>query len=178
MAPPRRRPCARRRRHQGRVPAPGFDTIDMPPWPTPRHPPGGRAHAARCGSRWISTIPTIPSRKARGTARSRTTFARTAKSRQTQRDTFRAAHRAGVRMVFGSDAGVMPHGQGRPPVRHDGDLRHAPLQGDPRGHQQRGPGARPRPPTSEPSRSAAMATSSRSPAIRWPMSECWKRSMQ
>ena len=30
---------------------------------------------------------------------------------QAQRDGFRAAHRAGVRMVFGSDAGVMPHGQ-------------------------------------------------------------------
>ena len=30
---------------------------------------------------------------------------------QIQRDGFRKAHRAGVRMVFGSDAGVMPHGQ-------------------------------------------------------------------
>ena len=30
---------------------------------------------------------------------------------QAQRDNFRAAHKAGVRMVFGSDAGVMPHGQ-------------------------------------------------------------------
>jgi imidazolonepropionase-like amidohydrolase len=30
---------------------------------------------------------------------------------QIQRDGFRAAHKAGVRMVFGSDAGVMPHGQ-------------------------------------------------------------------
>jgi len=29
---------------------------------------------------------------------------------QTQRDNFRAAHRAGVRMAFGTDAGVMPHG--------------------------------------------------------------------
>jgi imidazolonepropionase-like amidohydrolase len=29
---------------------------------------------------------------------------------QLQRDNFRAAHRAGVRMAFGSDAGVMPHG--------------------------------------------------------------------
>jgi imidazolonepropionase-like amidohydrolase len=29
---------------------------------------------------------------------------------QLQRDNFRAAHRAGVGMVFGSDAGVMPHG--------------------------------------------------------------------
>ncbi len=28
---------------------------------------------------------------------------------QTQRDNFRKAHKAGVRMVFGSDAGVMPH---------------------------------------------------------------------
>ena len=30
---------------------------------------------------------------------------------QIQRDNFRAAHRAGVKMVFGSDAGVMPHSQ-------------------------------------------------------------------
>jgi len=30
---------------------------------------------------------------------------------QAQRDNFRKAHRAGVRMIFGSDAGVMPHGQ-------------------------------------------------------------------
>lgn len=30
---------------------------------------------------------------------------------QAQRDAFRKAHRAGVRMVFGSDAGVMPHAQ-------------------------------------------------------------------
>ena len=30
---------------------------------------------------------------------------------QAQRDNFRAAHEAGVRMVFASDAGVMPHGQ-------------------------------------------------------------------
>ena len=30
---------------------------------------------------------------------------------QIQRDNFRKAHHAGVRMVFGSDAGVMPHGQ-------------------------------------------------------------------
>jgi imidazolonepropionase-like amidohydrolase len=29
---------------------------------------------------------------------------------QIQRDNFRKAYRAGVRMVFGSDAGVMPHG--------------------------------------------------------------------
>jgi imidazolonepropionase-like amidohydrolase len=29
---------------------------------------------------------------------------------QTQRDNFRKAHRAGVKMVFGTDAGVMPHG--------------------------------------------------------------------
>jgi len=30
---------------------------------------------------------------------------------QIQRDNFRKAHRAGVRMIFGSDAGVMPHSQ-------------------------------------------------------------------
>lgn len=30
---------------------------------------------------------------------------------QIQRDNFRKAHKAGVKMVFGSDAGVMPHGE-------------------------------------------------------------------
>ncbi len=30
---------------------------------------------------------------------------------QAQRDNFRKSHKAGVKMVFGSDAGVMPHGQ-------------------------------------------------------------------
>lgn len=30
---------------------------------------------------------------------------------QMQRDNFRKAHKAGVKMVFGSDAGVMPHGE-------------------------------------------------------------------
>ena len=30
---------------------------------------------------------------------------------QIQRDNFRKAHNAGVKMVFGSDAGVMPHGK-------------------------------------------------------------------
>jgi len=30
---------------------------------------------------------------------------------QIQRDGFRAAHKAGAKMVFGSDAGVMPHGE-------------------------------------------------------------------
>jgi len=30
---------------------------------------------------------------------------------QIQRDNFRKAFKAGVKMVFGSDAGVMPHGQ-------------------------------------------------------------------
>jgi len=30
---------------------------------------------------------------------------------QVQRDNFRAAHKAGVRLVFGTDAGVMPHDQ-------------------------------------------------------------------
>ena len=29
---------------------------------------------------------------------------------QIQRDNFRAAHRAGVKMIFGTDAGIMPHG--------------------------------------------------------------------
>ena len=47
---------------------------------------------------------------------------------QIQRDNFRKAHRAGVRMVFGSDAGVMPHGQIGKQFRTMVDYGMTPLQ--------------------------------------------------
>lgn len=47
---------------------------------------------------------------------------------QIQRDNFRAAHRAGVRMVFGSDAGVMPHGSAGGQFRYMVDYGMTPLQ--------------------------------------------------
>jgi imidazolonepropionase-like amidohydrolase len=47
---------------------------------------------------------------------------------QLQRDNFRKAHRAGVRMVFGSDAGVMPHGLAANQFRTMVDYGMTPLQ--------------------------------------------------
>lgn len=47
---------------------------------------------------------------------------------QIQRDNFRAAHRAGVRMVFGSDAGVMPHGSAGGQFRYMVEYGMTPLQ--------------------------------------------------
>jgi imidazolonepropionase-like amidohydrolase len=47
---------------------------------------------------------------------------------QIQRDNFRAAHRAGVRMAFGSDAGVMPHGTAAGQFRTMVDYGMTPLE--------------------------------------------------
>lgn len=47
---------------------------------------------------------------------------------QIQRDNFRAAHAAGVRMVFGSDAGVMPHGSAGGQFRYMVEYGMTPLQ--------------------------------------------------
>ena len=47
---------------------------------------------------------------------------------QIQRDNFRKAHRAGVRQVFGSDAGVMPHSQIGAAVPDHGALWDDPLE--------------------------------------------------
>jgi imidazolonepropionase-like amidohydrolase len=46
---------------------------------------------------------------------------------QVQRDNFRAAHRAGVKMVFGSDAGVMPHGTAAGQFRYMVEYGMAPI---------------------------------------------------
>ncbi|WP_114954686.1 metal-dependent hydrolase family protein [Sphingosinicella terrae] len=47
---------------------------------------------------------------------------------QAQRDNFRAAHRAGVRMAFGSDAGVMPHGSAAGQFRYMVEYGMTPLE--------------------------------------------------
>jgi imidazolonepropionase-like amidohydrolase len=47
---------------------------------------------------------------------------------QTQRDNFRKAHRAGVKMVFGTDAGVMPHGTAGGQFRYMVEYGMTPLQ--------------------------------------------------
>jgi imidazolonepropionase-like amidohydrolase len=47
---------------------------------------------------------------------------------QTQRDGFRKAHRAGVKMVFGSDAGVMPHGTAGGQFRYMVEYGMTPMQ--------------------------------------------------
>ena len=45
-----------------------------------------------------------------------------------QRENFRRAHRAGVKMVFGSDAGVMPHGTAAGQFRTMVDYGMTPLE--------------------------------------------------
>ncbi len=47
---------------------------------------------------------------------------------QIQRDNFRKAHKAGVKMVFGSDAGVMPHGMVGGQFRYMVDYGMTPLE--------------------------------------------------
>ncbi|MEQ1510238.1 MAG: amidohydrolase family protein [Sphingopyxis sp.] len=47
---------------------------------------------------------------------------------QIQRDNFRAAVRAGVRMIFGSDAGIMPHGTAGGQFRYMVDYGMTPMQ--------------------------------------------------
>jgi imidazolonepropionase-like amidohydrolase len=47
---------------------------------------------------------------------------------QIQRDNFRKAHQAGVKMVFGSDAGVMPHGTAAGQFRYMVQYGMSPLQ--------------------------------------------------
>ena len=67
----------------------------------------------------------------------------------------------GVKMLFGTDAGVYPHGENAQPVRQDGAMGNDPAPGDPGGDQQRLRGARPQR-CRHRSRPAATATSSRS----------------
>ena len=47
---------------------------------------------------------------------------------QLQRDNFRRAHAAGVKMVFGSDAGVMPHGTAAGQLRYMVEYGMTPLE--------------------------------------------------
>ena len=54
-----------------------------------------------------------------------------------QRQTFQRAVRAGVKMLFGTDAGVYPHGDNGAPVRQDGAMGDDADPGHPRRHHQR-----------------------------------------
>ena len=71
-----------------------------------------------------------------------------------QRQTFQRAVRAGVKMLFGTDAGVYPHGDNARQFAKMVAMGNDPDPGDPRRDQQRGRGARPAA-TSGRSRSAA-----------------------
>ena len=97
---------------------------------------------------------------------------------QIQRDNFRAAHRAGVKMMFGTDAGVMPHGQVGKPVRDDGPIWH---DADARRSRRRRATRRRRWAAngmSARSPSGATATSSRSRATRRRMFDCSRGSIR
>ena len=80
---------------------------------------------------------------------------------QIQRDNFRKAHQAGVRMVFGSDAGVMPHAMVGQQFAVDGRIWDDPAAGDPGRDPQCRRSARPTERRRRRSRLAATATSSR-----------------
>ena len=82
-----------------------------------------------------------------------------------QRQTFQRAVKAGVKMIFGTDAGVYPHGDNAQPVRQDGAMGNDPAAGDPGGDAP-APPRRSTATMSALSSRAAMATSSRSRAIR------------
>ena len=60
-----------------------------------------------------------------------------------QRETFRAALKAGVKMIFGTDARQLSERRQCQAVRHDGHLGHDAHAGDPGGHGHGGGGARP-----------------------------------
>ena len=47
---------------------------------------------------------------------------------QAQRDNFRKAHKAGVRMIFSSDAGIMPHGSAGGQFRYMVEYGMTPLE--------------------------------------------------
>ena len=94
-----------------------------------------------------------------------------------QRQTFQRAVRAGVKMLFGTDAGVYPHGDNAQAVRQDGAMGDDPDPGDPRRDQQRVRGARAARGRDHRAR-ALMATSSRSAATRCRTSPCSSMSMR
>ncbi len=116
--------------HQGRDPGRHRHDRACQPGRRRGHQPAPSAARPR-GSPWISTTPTTPRPRARRTACSRRICARTARSAEIQRENFRKAHRAGVKMVFGTDAGVMPHGTGGRQFAHMVEYGMTPMRSDP-----------------------------------------------
>ena len=106
----RRRPCPWRRRHQGRDPR--RDRHDRT-----CQPGRCRGDQARQGAQAAGVVRNgylqhrIYPGRGRKNGVLEDNLRKDREIAQIQRDGFRAAHNAGVRMVFASDAGVMPHGQ-------------------------------------------------------------------
>ena len=87
-----------------------------------------------------------------------------------QRENFRKAVQAGVKMAFGTDAGVYPHGENAQAVRQDGGVGHDADAGDPLGHRATPPISWAGGTASARCSPAATPTSSPSPATRSPTS--------
>ena len=122
--------------------APASTRSSMRAWSTTRASGSRCSASSRSGSRWTSRTRTTPRPRARRTACWRRTCARTARSAQIQRDNFRKAHRAGVRMIFGSRCGRDAAQPGRAAVPDDGPVRNDAAGGDPGRNPQRRRGAR------------------------------------
>ena len=103
-----RRPRPWRRRHPRRDPR--RHRHDRACQPDRRRGDPARPRARHLAGRWTSSTPNIPRRTARENGILEDNLRKDREIAQIQRDNFRAAHRAGVRMAFGTDAGVMPHG--------------------------------------------------------------------
>jgi imidazolonepropionase-like amidohydrolase len=89
---------------------PGSTRSSMPAWSTPKASGWRLPVNSPSGSQWTSTT-LIYSGRGRKNGELEENMRKDREIAQAQRDGFRAAHQAGVRMVFGSDAGVMPHGR-------------------------------------------------------------------
>ena len=92
-----------------------------------------------------------------------------------QRETFKAAFKAGVKMIYGTDAGVYPHGDNAKQFAKMVEWGMTPMQAIQSATVNGGRGAG-RTAMSARLPWAATATSSESRAIRSRTSRCWRRS--
>ena len=109
-----RRPRPWRERHQAPRSAPASTPSSMPAWSTTKASawPRTRQQPVWFAMDIKNTDYTQAEGAKNGELRRRIS-ARTARSARSSATISARRHRAGVRMVFGSDAGVMPHGHGR-----------------------------------------------------------------